>query len=199
MNFFNLILLSIWTSSSFISLNAFTLIIQKGNIVDAPTEAIVNAANKELKGLAGVCGAIFNAAGWDDLQKACNRYNGCPTGEARITDSFNLKYQGNKTIQSIIHAVGPDCNSIKDTKEQDRLLKNAYKNSLLLADQKKIRSVAFPFISSAIYAFPKERAARIALETIDAYAKLMPTHIETVHIVLFSQEDYELFLKLYKA
>jgi O-acetyl-ADP-ribose deacetylase len=173
-----------------------TLIIKKGDITQSGCTAIVNAANKQLTGGAGVCGAIFDAAGWNDLQAACDTYPmiqgaRCPVGNAVITHSFNLQTRG---IMHIIHAVGPDCRIVKNPQEQDRLLKDAYTNSLLLADKHHVDSVAFPFISSAIYAFPKKRACQIALESIREYCqKRTSESLQSVHIVLHSQEDFDLF------
>lgn len=169
------------------------------DITKSPCEAIVNAANEQLRGGAGVCGSIFNAAGWDKLQLACNAYSAhntvrCPVGKSCITDSFDLKARG---IKYIIHAVGPDCRIIKDPKQQDALLESSYNSSLLLADQNDIKSIAFPFISSAIYAFPKERACEIALRTVLDYAKNSHTKI-AIHFVLFSQDDYDLFCDMLK-
>ncbi len=171
------------------------LIIKKGDITKSRVEAIVNAANEQLQGGGGVCGAIFDVAGWSDLQAACDvqeMKNGkrCPIGNAIITPSFGLKSKG---IDYIIHAVGPDCRIVKDPKLQDFLLENAYKNSLLLADKKSIKSIAFPFISSSIYAFPKERAALLALKTVTDYLKNNASGIKSIYFVLFSQEDYDLF------
>ncbi len=177
-----------------------TLIIERGDITKSRVRAIVNAANEQLEDGGGVCGAIFASAGTAQLQAACNDYpvtsaNGqrCPVGQARITDSFKLKDRG---IQSIIHAVGPDCRVIHDTTQQNKLLLNAYTNALTLADQHNIHSIAFPFISSAIYAFPRERAARIALIAITNYIRLTDTtKISEIHYVLFSQEDFDLFCR----
>ena len=171
-----------------------TLTIEKGNITQCQVAAIVNAANEQLLGGAGVCGAIFNAAGWDALQSACNKYPEknsirCPVGQARITPAFNLT---GRTIDYIIHAVGPDCRIIHGEEQQDFLLTQAYKNSLLLADQNNISSIAFPFISSAIYAFPKKRAALIALKTLSGYAQENQTKITNIHFVLFEQSDFDL-------
>ncbi len=178
------------------------LIIEQGDITQSNVEAIVNAANKELEGGAGVCGAIFKAAGAQQLQAECNTYsvdNGvrCPTGEAKITSSCALEDRG---INYIIHAVGPDCRVIKDEIKQDNLLHQAYYNALVLADQNKVTSIAFPFISSAIYAFPKQRAAQIALNAIVGYARShqATTTISAVHFVLFSVEDYDLFCTMLK-
>jgi O-acetyl-ADP-ribose deacetylase len=183
--------------SNAITVNNVTIAIEKGDIIKSKYEAIVNAANKELMRGAGVCGAIFNAAGWQELQDACNVYpenNGirCPVGQACITDGIKLKAIG---IDYIIHAVGPDCRIIKDEKIQNQLLESAYKSSLKIAEKNKIKSIAFPFISSAIYAFPKERAAHIALDTVIEYAKNSNV-IQSVKFVLFSQVDFDLFVQI---
>lgn len=177
--------------------SSVNLVVQKGDITKCKTEAIVNAANEQLLGGAGVCGAIFNTAGWNKLQDACNKYpeiNGarCLVGQACMTDSFNLRTLG---INFIIHAVGPDCRIVKDQREQDRLLESSYKSSLILADKNNIKSIAFPFISSAIYSFPKKRASDIALKTIIQYVRNNDTKVESIHLVLFSQEDFDIFCK----
>lgn len=182
-----------------ITAQSTTISIRMGDITQSSCQAIVNAANEQLLGGAGVCGAIFNAAGWHDLQKACDSYPAyntvrCPVGQACITDSFNLKARG---IQHIIHAVGPDCRVIKDPKQQDTLLEAAYKNALILADKNNIKSIAFPFISSAIYAFPKERACEIALKVVTEYTKNGSTSLEKIEFVLLSQADYDLFNKMF--
>lgn len=177
------------------------LIIEKGDITQCPVEALVNAANEQLLGGAGVCGAIFNAAGWDNLQEACdavpeNDGIRCLAGQAIITDSFNLRKTG---VTHIIHAVGPHCLFVTEEQEQDALLSQTYKNSLRLADQNQLTSLAFPFISTGIFGFPKERAATIALKTIVDYIdNNVSTKITTVRIVLFSQEDCDLVREIAK-
>ena len=120
----------------------------KGNITTLnDVDVIVNAANPQLAGGgAGVCGAIFTAADTIELQKKCNLHPEtagirCPVGEARITDSCNLKSQG---IKYIIHAVGPDARIINDQKQQFELLKKAYLSSLMLAEDHTLLSIAFP-------------------------------------------------------
>jgi len=181
-----------------VSNSASTIVIMQGDITRVKADCIVNAANEMLLGGAGVCGAIFNAAGWTALQQACDEYPllegiRCPAGSAKLTGSFDLKNRG---IQYIIHAVGPDCRVVKKPAQQDALLAGAYETSLALADSVVIKSIAFPFISSAIFAFPKERAARIALETVMQYLHKNPTtSLSTVYFVLFSKEDYDLFCK----
>lgn len=175
--------------------------IEQGDITQAKTECIVNAANDLLLNGNGVCGAIFKAAGLKNLQQACDKFPinddlvRCPTGEARITGSFNLKSNG---VSHIIHAVGPDCRIITDEDQQNSLLKQTYQNALKLATQHKIKSISLPFISSAIYAFPKDRAARIALETAREYVKKNKTSLKVINFILFSQDDFDLFNKTNK-
>ena len=173
------------------------IIIEKGDITKSHVEVIVNAANEQLAGGAGVCGAIFKAAGWDDLQDACNAYPEiskgvrCRVGQAKITNSFNLKKLG---INYIIHAVGPDCRIIKNTAQQYEFLSGAYDNSLLLAAQHQAKSIAFPFISSAIYACPKRQAALVAVQSAYYFIRHnSQTSLQSIHFVLFSQEDFDLF------
>lgn len=167
--------------------------IVQGDILAMPVEAIVNAANKELQAGAGVCGAIFKAAGHSALQKACDRHGGCAIGCAVITDSFNLTQSG---IKKIIHAVGPKIeNGKKVTIEDQKNLTAAYSSSLLLAESEGISSIAFPFISSGIYAYPKQEAASIALHAFAQYAmccKDVHKMVKDIYYVLFSQEDFEL-------
>lgn len=182
------------TSNTF-RCGAVDIVVKKGDITKSQAQIIVNAANEQLAGGAGVCGAIFTVAGWDKLTQACNAFLAqgtvrCPTGEAKITDSFDLKRNG---IEYIIHAVGPDCRIITDPKQQDILLKKAYQNSLVLAQKANVQSIAFPFISSAIYAFPKKRAAQVALQAVQEFIQQNDTTLKTIRFVLFLQEDLELF------
>ena len=134
--------------------------ILEADITRLDVDAIVNAANSALAAGGGVCGAIFHAAG-PGLAAACDAIGGCPTGEARITDGFALK------ARHIIHAVGPIWHG--GTQGEDALLASAYRQSLVLACDHGLRSVAFPAISTGIYGFPGERAARIAVATIIAF------------------------------
>ena len=127
-------------------------------------EAIVNAANTGLKMGGGVCGAIFRAAGADKLTKACEKIAPIKTGEAVITDGFNLK------AKYIIHTAGPVYDPNND-EESVRLLKNSYKSSLLLAKENNITSLAFPLISAGIYGFPKINAYEIGKSTIENFLK----------------------------
>jgi O-acetyl-ADP-ribose deacetylase (regulator of RNase III) len=131
--------------------------IVQGDITKAQVDAIVNAANTTLMGGGGVDGAIHRAAG-PGLYLACRKFNGCPTGEARITSGFNLP------AKYIIHTPGPIWHG--GDGEERQLLANSYRNSLLLAEENNCRTVAFPSISTGVYAFPLAIAAPIALTTI---------------------------------
>ncbi|MEE2951061.1 MAG: O-acetyl-ADP-ribose deacetylase [Pseudomonadota bacterium] len=153
-----------------------------GDITTLEVDAIVNAANQGLAGGGGVDGAIHRAAGAQKLQAACRAIGGCPTGEARITDGFDLP------ARFIIHAVGPRWRD--GTKGEDDLLAGAYRHSFTLAAENKIASIAFPAISTGIYGFPKDRAAAIA-----AREALNAAGGDLVEIVLccFSESDAAIY------
>ena len=169
-----------------------------GSIIDQKVDAIVNAANPHLSAGGGVCGAIFEAAGKSDLEAKCALFtwdqpDGLPVGDAIATDSCNLKSKG---IQYIIHAIGPDGRIIKDQDEQRTLLQCAYLNSLQLAEQRGVKSIAFPFISSGIYNVDPELAAQAAVDAIKSYVKGHPTHIKEIRFALWGptkETDFELF------
>ncbi|MCJ1901759.1 MULTISPECIES: O-acetyl-ADP-ribose deacetylase [Paracoccus] len=129
----------------------------QGDITRLAMDAIVNAANRTLLGGGGVDGAIHRAAG-PELLAECRAIGGCPTGEARITRGYGLP------ARYVIHAVGPVWQG--GTAGEDDLLASAYRHSLLLAQFHDIARIAFPAISTGIYGFPAERAARIAVATI---------------------------------
>ena len=133
-----------------------TIAIRKISITALDTYAIVNAANDGLWAGGGVCGAIFKAAGYDQLQEACSKFGHCDTGSAVITPGFNLK------AKYIIHAVGPEWNGGNNNEPQ--LLYSAYKNSLLIAKENNCHSIAFPLISAGIYLYPVDKAWRKALQ-----------------------------------
>jgi O-acetyl-ADP-ribose deacetylase (regulator of RNase III) len=171
-----------------IKINKGTLSIVEGDITKQDTDAIVNAANKSLRGGGGVDGAIHRAGGPKILEE-CKKIGGCETGEAVITTGGNLK------ARYVIHAVGP---IYKDGKhDEPRLLENAYKNSLKLASSKGIKSIAFPSISTGAYGYPMEEAAEIALKTAINYLK-KHTDIKLIRFVLFGQKAYETYERVLK-
>lgn len=150
----------------------------QGDITRAQVDAIVNAANTTLMGGGGVDGAIHRAAG-PGLYLACRKFNGCPTGEARITSGFNLP------ARYIIHTPGPIWHSGDGNERQ--LLTNSYRNSLRLAEEHGCRSVAFPSISTGVYAFPLDLAAPIALTTIRDFLDTAAV-VETVTMVCYDPQ-----------
>ncbi len=131
-----------------------------GDITRLELDAIVNAANTSLLGGGGVDGAIHRAAG-PELGDECRTLGGCSTGEAKITKGYGLP------ADWVIHTVGPVWHGGKD--REDQLLAGCYRNSLALARQHQIRSIAFPSISTGAYRFPFELAAEIAIETVAAF------------------------------
>lgn len=137
--------------------------IKQVSITSAPVECIVNAANSQLQMGGGVCGAIFSAAGATKLQQACNKYKGCPTGEAVITPAFDLK------AKYIIHAVGPKW--VDGQHGEPDKLSSCYRAALHLAMRHDCHSMAFPLISAGIYGYPKDEAWKIAIDTVSAFQK----------------------------
>jgi O-acetyl-ADP-ribose deacetylase (regulator of RNase III) len=129
----------------------------EGDITRIPADAIVNAANSELAEGAGVCGAIFRAAGREELARACRGLAPCPTGSAVITPAFGIR-----TARHIIHAVGPVY--FRYTPEEAaKLLRSAYQTSIRLAAEHGCRSIAFPAISTGVYGYPLDEACREAV------------------------------------
>lgn len=132
------------------------------DITKLDLDAIVNAANTSLQMGGGVCGAIFRAAGADQLRKACDMIGPIKTGQAVMTDGYNLK------AKHIIHTAGPVFDSQHPEKSKE-LLENSYKNSLNLARKHNFKSIAFPLISAGIYGYPKKEAFDIAKNTINKF------------------------------
>lgn len=135
--------------------------IQKISITKLDTDAIVNAANSRLQNGGGVCGAIFQAAGASELQAACNKIGRCDTGSAVITPGFNLP------AKYVIHAVGPIWHG--GAYNEAQLLYSAYKQSLKVAKENGLHTVAFPLISAGIYGYPREEAWRKALQSCNDF------------------------------
>lgn len=155
-------------------------------------EAIVNAANKSLLGGGGVDGAIHRAAGRELLEE-CRTLGGCETGEAKITKGYKLP------CKYVIHTVGPVYHYAGE--EAPQLLANCYWNSLSLAASCGIRSVAFPSISTGVYAYPLEEAAEIAVKTVEKYVSEHPEAFDLVCWVLFddrTKATYDAALEKWK-
>ena len=153
----------------------------KGDITELAVDAIVNAANNSLLGGGGVDGAIHRAAG---LLEECRTLGGCLTGEAKITAGYNLP------AKRVIHTVGPVW--FGGGNDEDALLASSYRNSMALAAEHGLRTIAFPAISTGVYGFPKERATRIAVrEVVDALER--HEEIERVTFVAFSERDYGVY------
>lgn len=151
---------------------SFTIVHQ--DITTMKTEAIVNAANSRLLQGGGVCGAIFQAAGAEKMQAACDEIGFCTVGEAVITPGFYL------AAQFVIHTVGPVWQG--GEKKEAELLSSAYRNSLLLAKENNIKSIAFPLLSAGIFGYPKDEARTLAEKTILAF---LSEHEMSVYLVLF--------------
>jgi len=154
-----------------------------GDITRESVDAIVNAANESLLGGGGVDGAIHRAAG-PELLAECRTLGGCPTGEARMTKGYALP------AKHVIHTVGP---VYRDGKHgEPALLRSAYQNSLRLAHEHGLHSIAFPAISCGIYGYPLDEAAQIAITTV-AIALGRETSLRTVTFVLFNQPVFAAF------
>ena len=150
------------------------------DITTLAVDAIVNAANHSLLGGGGVDGAIHRAAG-PELKQYNKSLGGCPTGEARISPGFNLP------AKYVISTVGPVWHG--GERGEARLLENAYRNSFLLALKNNVRSIAFPAISTGVYAYPKIEAARIALAVMKAFENKFTRIIAACH----SEQDIKIY------
>lgn len=164
-----------------------TLQLIKGDITKLSVDAIVNAANKRLLGGGGVDGAIHAAAG-PELLAECRTLGSCETGQAKVTKGYKLfaKY--------VIHTVGPIWQG--GNHNEDHLLNLCYVNCLKIAEQLNISSIAFPNISTGVYAFPKERAASIALKVLKQYACNANTSLKQIIIVCFDDENYNIYKQM---
>ena len=149
-------------------------------------EAIVNAANKSLLGGGGVDGAIHRAAG-PELLAECRMLHGCETGEAKITKAYNLP------CKYVIHTVGPIWSG--GSHDEIDKLASCYYNSLKVAVDNGIRKVAFPSISTGVYHFPVELAAKIAVETVKRFIEENPDKLDIVEWVLFDSNTFSCYEK----
>jgi O-acetyl-ADP-ribose deacetylase (regulator of RNase III) len=163
--------------------------IVQGDITRMEVDAIVNAANTSLLGGGGVDGAIHRAAG-SRLLAECRTLGGCPTGGARITGGYELP------AKHVLHTVGPVWHG--GDRGEDELLADCYRNSLLLAAEHGIETIAFPSISTGAYRFPIERAARIALRETADFLRRGGTSVRKVYFVCFSEKDAEVYREALK-
>lgn len=151
----------------------------RGNILDLEVDAIVNAANSGLQGGGGVDGAIHRAAG-PELKKACKPLAPCPAGEVRVTDGFGL------SPRLIFHTVGPFW--LGGWKKEDETLTRCYEACLAEARDRGLSSIAFPAISTGVYGFPHDQAARIAVKTCQPFANEFDLDI---WLVAFEERTYK--------
>ncbi|MFP5237013.1 MAG: O-acetyl-ADP-ribose deacetylase [Acidobacteriota bacterium] len=156
-----------------------------GDITRLHVDAIVNAANTSLLGGGGVDGAIHRAAG-PELLEACRKLHGCATGDAKATPGFRLP------AKWVFHAVGPVWSG--GTRGEDELLAGCYRRCMELARHHAVKTIAFPAISTGVYRFPPERAAKIAIQTVREHIE--DSGIQTVYFVCFNEETRRIYESL---
>ncbi len=164
------------------------MMIVRNDITKMSVDAVVNAANTALKMGGGVCGAIFAAADAEKLQEECDRIGCCIVGEAVITKGYNLP------AKHIIHTAGPIWKG--GNSGEEKLLHNCYTNSMKLALENNLKSIAFPLISSGIYGYPKDKALQIA---ISAIGEFLLDHEMTVYLVVYDKKAFVLSEKLFSS
>lgn len=158
----------------------------KGDITTLNVDAIVNAANTSLLGGGGVDGAIHRAAG-PALLEECRTLNGCDTGDAKITGGYNLP------AKHVIHTVGPVWRGGEHGEK--KLLRSCYRKSLALAEANGLQTVAFPAISTGVYGYPHEEAARVAVEECQAFLK-QSASVKEIILVAFNEQTRERYQSL---
>jgi O-acetyl-ADP-ribose deacetylase (regulator of RNase III) len=164
------------------------LVVRQDDITKLAVDAIVNAANTSLRGGGGVDGAIHRAAG-PKLLEECRIIGGCPTGEARITKGYHLP------ARHVIHTVGP----VFSGKSRDKtLLTGCYRNSLALAVENGVQSIAFPAISCGVYGYPIDQACKIAIDTTCEFLKINQS-IDKIIFILFSSGNLSVYEKYIKS
>ncbi len=160
-----------------------TIKLDRGDITEMSVDAIVNASNKKLQHGGGVAGAIVRKGG-HIIQDENNKIGEIEVGKAVITIAGKLK------AKYVIHAVGPQMGEV----EEDEKLKNATLNSLMLADEYNVRSIAFPAISTGVFGYPKDKCAKIMIQTAIDYANI-DTEIKTIIFTLIDDRTYDIFQK----
>jgi O-acetyl-ADP-ribose deacetylase (regulator of RNase III) len=163
--------------------------IVKGDLALIEADAIVNAANKSLLGGGGVDGTIHFAAG-PRLLEECKLLGGCQPGEAKITGGYNIP------AKYIIHTVGPVYGH--EDGNEDELLATCYSNSLLIAKDNGIKTIAFPCISTGAFRFPKDEAAKIATDTVKKFITAYPNVFEEIIFVTYEELDFNIYNQLLK-
>lgn len=161
----------------------------QGDITKQEFDAIVNAANRSLLGGGGVDGAIHRAAG-PELLEECKTLGGCDTGEAKITRGYNLP------AKWVIHTAGPIWRG--GNSDEEKLLANCYSNSLILAADKGVKTIGFPSISTGVYRFPVELAAKIAIREIERFLA-SDKSLEKVFMVCFDDRTYQAYADALEA
>ena len=162
------------------------IVVDRCDITKEKTDAIVNAANSHLAHGGGVALAISRAGGSvidEESREYVKKYGPVPVGGVAVTSA------GKMPSKYVIHTVGP----VWGEGEEDEKLRSAFYNSLLKADEMKLKSISFPAVSSGIYGFPKERCAKIFFATVERFLKERDTTLELIKMCLFSQDDYEIF------
>jgi O-acetyl-ADP-ribose deacetylase (regulator of RNase III) len=165
------------------------ILVVKNDILNLNVDVIVNAANNTLLGGGGIDGLIHKMAG-RELRNYCENLGGCETGQAKLTPGFNLK------VKNIIHTVGPIWNEEYEN-ENSKLLASCYNNSLRICNENFFTSIAFPCISTGVYQYPPEKAAKITYESVHLFLKNNPTLLEKIIFCCFLESDYQIYKKLF--